>query len=67
MFATKQTLEKTKIYLINAALLIFKSKKTGDHHEDMNATLFENWSRNVFSKVPENSVIVKKNAPYRSR
>lgn len=53
-----------------AALLSAKNIKTCslDYHQDMSATLFENWFENtLIPKLEANSVIVLDNAPYHSR
>lgn len=47
--------------------LIFKSKKTGDYHEEMNAEVFEKWFEGIIQLVEPGSVIVMDNAPYHSR
>ncbi|XP_026745933.1 uncharacterized protein LOC113507267 [Trichoplusia ni] len=46
---------------------IFECKKTGDYHESMDATHFEQWFENVLPKLGENAVVVMDNAPYHSR
>ncbi|XP_072392227.1 uncharacterized protein [Diabrotica undecimpunctata] len=53
-------------FLQNSAL-IFVSKKTGDYHEDMDATCFERWFENVLQRIEPNSVVVLDNASYHSR
>ena len=48
-------------------LLIFKSNKNYDYHQDINANCFENWFENILQKLENNSVNVMDNAPYHSR
>lgn len=53
---------------IKAPPLVFESKKTGDYHEDMNSTVFENWFfKTLIPVIPRGSTIVMDNAPYHSR
>ncbi|KAE8741286.1 hypothetical protein FOCC_FOCC013208 [Frankliniella occidentalis] len=48
--------------------LIFKSKKTTDYHEEMNAAVFEEWFEEVLlPNIPAGSDIVMDNASYHSR
>jgi hypothetical protein len=47
--------------------LIFESRKTGDYHEEMNSTVFEEWFKRVLPTLEEKSVIVMDNASYHSR
>jgi hypothetical protein len=47
--------------------LIFESRKTGDYHEEMNSTVFEEWFKRVLPTLEENSAIVMDNASYHSR
>lgn len=47
--------------------LIFESRKTGDYHEEMNSTVFEEWFKKVLPTLEENSIIVMDNASYHSR
>ncbi|CAH2097945.1 unnamed protein product [Euphydryas editha] len=49
------------------ALLAFKSKKSGDYHEEMNAEIYENWFREMLMLLEEPSIIFIDNAPYHSR
>ena len=46
---------------------VFQSKKTCDYHEEMNASVFEEWFREVLHLLPPNSVVVMDNASYHSR
>ena len=48
------------------ALYIFRSKKTGDYHEDMNSVVFQSWFFKLMENIPPNSTIVMDNAPYHS-
>ena len=49
------------------SLLEFKSKKTGDYHEDMNQDVFLKWFKyQLLENIKKNSVIVMDNAPYHS-
>ncbi|PZC80145.1 hypothetical protein B5X24_HaOG215367 [Helicoverpa armigera] len=50
-------------------LLAFKSKKTGDYHEEMNADKFEEWfENNLLNNLTEPSmIIIMDNAKYHSR
>lgn len=52
---------------IDGCLDVFRGKKTGDYHEEMDGTRFEKWFDTVLQKVPQRSVIVMDNAPYHSR
>lgn len=48
-------------------LLLFRSRKQGDYHEEMNAKVFTDWFTNVLMpNIPPNSTIVMDNAPYHS-
>lgn len=48
-------------------LHIFRSKKTGDYHEEMNSVTFQKWfEEKLLHNLPDNSVIVMDNAPYHS-
>lgn len=50
---------------INNALLIFRSKKTGDYHEEMDQHVFRKWfETQLLPNVNPNSTIVMDNAPY---
>lgn len=49
------------------ALLAFKSNKTGDYHEEMNAEKFEEWFIGLLDKLQEPSIIIMDNASYHSR
>ncbi len=47
---------------------LFRSKHTGDYHEDMDSDHFETWFLGtVVEKLPQNSVVVFDNASYHSR
>lgn len=46
---------------------VFESKGTGDYHESMDATHFENWFEKVLPKLGVNAIVVMDNAPYHSR
>lgn len=52
---------------VEDGLLVFESKKTGDYHEEMNASVFEDWFGKILKKLPRSSVIVMDNASYHSR
>lgn len=53
---------------ISAPPFVFQSKKTGDYHEDMNATVFESWFFDtLLPSIPQGATIVMDNAPYHSR
>jgi len=46
---------------------VFRSKKTGDYHEEMTANTFRDWFLNRFLNfLEEGSIIVMDNAPYHS-
>lgn len=48
-------------------LLLFRSRKQGDYHEEMNATVFTEWfCHSLLPNIPPNSTIVMDNAPYHS-
>ena len=58
----------TKDGFINNGELIFQAKNDGDYHNQMNATVFEEWFRmQLLPNIPPNSVIVMDNASYHSR
>lgn len=48
-------------------LLIFEGKKTTDYHDEMNATVFEDWFAKILNCLPTNCVVVMDNASYHSR
>jgi transposase/DNA-directed RNA polymerase subunit H (RpoH/RPB5) len=52
---------------VEGGLWIFKSNKSGDYHEEMNAESFERWFATVLPLLEDNSVIVLDNAPYHCR
>lgn len=53
---------------IEAPPLVFRSNKTSDYHEDMNADVFERWFfETLLPCIPVGSVIIMDNAPYHSR
>ena len=51
---------------VENGLLAFKSKKTGEYHEDMNAEVFTEWFQNMLINLEEPSTIIMDNAPYHS-
>lgn len=46
---------------------VFRSKKTGDFHEEMNSERWEAWLENLSKQLPKGTVIVIDNASYHSR
>ena len=48
------------------SLMIFKSKKTGDYHEEMDSKRFLEWFEDVLNSLEEGTTIVMDNAPYHS-
>lgn len=46
---------------------VFESAKTGDYHENMDASHFEEWFAKVLTKLQANDVVVLDNASYHSR
>ena len=54
---------------VDGADLVFQSKKTtGDYHDEMNATTFEEWFHDkLIPNIQPNSLIVMDNASYHSR
>jgi hypothetical protein len=42
-------------------------KKSADYHEEMNASVFEEWFRKILTKLPDNAILVMDNATYHSR
>ncbi|KAM7298945.1 uncharacterized protein ISCGN_019512 [Ixodes scapularis] len=52
---------------VPGCLDVFRGKKTGDYHEEMDGPRFEKWFDDVLQKLPTGSVIVMDNAPYHSR
>lgn len=52
---------------VSNAPLLFKSKKTGSYHEEMDGVTFAKWfTRQLIPNIPPKSVIVMNNAPYHS-
>lgn len=52
---------------IPGALLLFKSKSTGDYHEEMDATRFKSWfTDSLLPNIEEGSFIIMDNASYHS-
>lgn len=51
---------------VQNSLLAFKSKKTGEYHEDMNAEVFTEWFQIMLNNLEEPSIIIMDNAPYHS-
>jgi hypothetical protein len=47
-------------------LVIFKSKKTGDYHEEMHGELSSKQFEKILPKLEAGGVIVMHKAPYRS-
>lgn len=45
---------------------MFRSKKTGDYHQDMNADVFHKWFISLLDNIAPNSIIVMDNASYHS-
>lgn len=52
---------------VKDVMLTFKSKKSGDYHEEMNAEVYEEWFKNMLLSLEEPSIIFIDNAPYHSR
>ena len=54
---------------VNSADLVFQSMKaTGDYHDEMTATYFEEWFHDsLLPNLQSNSIIVMDNVPYHSR
>ncbi|KAM7281660.1 uncharacterized protein ISCGN_006325 [Ixodes scapularis] len=52
---------------VPGCLDVFRGKKTGDYHEEMDGPRFEKWFDDVLQKLPTGSVIVMDNAPCHSR
>lgn len=52
---------------VEGCLDVFRGKKTGDYHEEMDGNRFERWFHTVLEKLPQGSVIVMDNASYHSR
>ena len=49
-------------------LLLFRGRKDGDYHEEMDGARFQDWFLNtVVPKLPQDSVVVMDNAPYHSK
>lgn len=51
---------------VDGGLLVFKSKKYDDYHNEMNGDVFKNWFQKILTLLPPDSVIVMDNAPYHS-
>lgn len=45
----------------------FESTKSGDYHDNMNSTVFEDWLKSILPSLDKNSVIVLDNMPYHLR
>lgn len=52
---------------VDGCLDVFRGKKTGDYHEEMDGPRFESWFDGVLRRLPSGSVIVMDNASYHSR
>lgn len=52
---------------VDGCLDVFRGKKTGDYHEEMDGPRFEGWFDGVLQRLPSGSVIVMDNASYHSR
>nr|XP_023027331.1 uncharacterized protein LOC111515338 [Leptinotarsa decemlineata] len=52
---------------VKVGWMVFESKKNGDYHQEMDATVFEEWFKNILVKLPQRSVIVMDNTSYHSR
>lgn len=52
---------------VQDAMLAFKSKKTGDYHEEMNSEVYEKWFREMLLSLEQPSTIFIDNASYHSR
>ncbi|KAM7282145.1 uncharacterized protein ISCGN_002295 [Ixodes scapularis] len=52
---------------VAGCLDVFRCKKTGDYHDDMDGTRFEKWLDGVLQKVLVGSVVVMDNASYHFR
>ena len=53
---------------ISNVTLIFRSKNTGDYHDEMTGEHFEEWFEDkLLPNVPSNSLIVMDNVSYHSR
>ncbi|XP_037515384.1 uncharacterized protein LOC119391809 [Rhipicephalus sanguineus] len=52
---------------VDGCLDVFRGRKTGDCHEEMDGNRFEGWFGDVLQKLPAGSVIALDNAPYHSR
>lgn len=46
---------------------VFRCKKTGDYHEEMDGPRFESWFDGVLQRLPSGSVKVMDNASYHSQ
>ncbi|KAG0428197.1 hypothetical protein HPB47_024800 [Ixodes persulcatus] len=52
---------------VSGCLDVFRGKKKGDYHDEMNSNRFEAWFLHLLDHIEPNSVIVIDNAPYHSR
>ncbi|XP_026330569.1 uncharacterized protein LOC113238062 [Hyposmocoma kahamanoa] len=52
---------------VSDALLAFKSQKTVEYHEEMNAEVYEQWFEDMLQLLEEPSIILMDNASYHSR
>ncbi|XP_072400186.1 uncharacterized protein [Diabrotica undecimpunctata] len=57
----------SELGFVNEGVLLFEGRKTEDYHEEMNASVFENWFNSILQKLPKNAIIVMDNASYHSR
>jgi transposase len=51
---------------VKNALYVFRSKKEGDYHREMNSVAFKEWFQVLLQNLKPNSIIVMDNAPYHS-
>ncbi|XP_072397434.1 uncharacterized protein [Diabrotica undecimpunctata] len=58
---------RSELGFVNEGVLLFEGRKIEDYHEEMNASVFENWFNNILQKLPKNAIIVMDNASYHSR
>ncbi|XP_072398085.1 uncharacterized protein [Diabrotica undecimpunctata] len=50
----------SELGFINEGVLLFEGRKTEDYHEEMNASVFENWFNSILQKLPKNAIIMAK-------
>ncbi|KFM57944.1 hypothetical protein X975_18185, partial [Stegodyphus mimosarum] len=51
-------------FIPNTSLIYIANSTTGDHHGQMNSSVFKKWAnKKLISNLPPNSIIIIDNAP----